>query len=253
MLESALIGSGGGLRHGFFTRQGGVSAGLYASLNCGFGSADDAANVAQNRARCAQSLGVAADGLVTAYQVHGMAVAELDAPWAAEARPQADGLVTSRRGIAIGILTADCTPVLLADREAGVIGAAHAGWKGAKAGITDAVIAAMIRHGAKAENIVAAIGPTIGSASYEVGAEFRPSFLDDNPVSARFFVEGPNGRLHFDLPGFVAARLKARNLAAVDVIEADTYADAGRFFSYRRSSHNAEADYGRQLSAIILE
>ena len=133
-----------------------------------------------------------------------------------------------------------------------MIGAAHAGWKGAKAGITDAVIAAMIRHGAKAENIVAAIGPTIGSASYEVGAEFRQSFLDDNPVSARFFVEGPNGRLHFDLPGFVAARLKARNLAAVDVIEADTYADAGRFFSYRRSSHNAEADYGRQLSAIIL-
>jgi YfiH family protein len=252
MLESALIRSAGGLRHSFFTRQGGVSTGLYASLNCGFGSADDPGNVAQNRARCAESLAVTPDGLVTAYQVHGTDVADVNAPWTEEARPRADALVTTRRGVALGILTADCTPVLLADRAAGVIGAAHAGWKGAKAGVLEAVVAAMIRHGANAATIVAAIGPTIGAESYEVGAEFRQAFLDDDPDAARFFADGPNGRPHFDLPGFVAGRLRALNLAAVDLIAADTCADAQRFFSYRRSCHSGEGDYGRQLSAIAL-
>ena len=170
MLESALIGSATGLGHGFFTRQGGVSSGIYASLNCGLGSDDDPANVTVNRARCAERLGVPAAGLVTAYQVHGTAVAEVDQPWTPGNGPKADALVTTRRGIALGILTADCTPILLADVTAGVIGAAHAGWKGAKAGVAEAVVAAMVRHGAKVENIVAAVGPVIGAASYEVGA-----------------------------------------------------------------------------------
>jgi YfiH family protein len=252
MIKSALIGSGGGVSHAFFTRHGGFSAGIFASLNCGLGSTDDAGQVAANRARCSESLGVPPAGLVTAYQVHGVAVAEVTTPWREDSRPRADALVTRRRGIAIGILTADCTPVLLADREAGVIGAAHAGWKGAKAGVTDAVVAAMIRLGARAQSIVAAIGPTIGPASYEVGPDFRQAFLDDDPGAARFFADGPSGRPHFDLPGFVADRLNRLNLAAVDHIQADTYADAGQFFSYRRSCHAGEPDYGRQLSAIAL-
>jgi YfiH family protein len=253
MIKSESIGPAAGVRHGFFTRQGGVSTGLYSALNCGLGSADDAGNVTENRARCAEMLGVGAEGLVTAYQVHGIAVAGVIAPWAEGARPQADALVTSRRGIAIGIVTADCTPVLLADRRAGVIGAAHAGWKGAKAGVIEAVVAAMIQHGARAANIVAAIGPTIAAASYEVGPEFRQAFINDDPAAARFFTEGPNGKPHFDLPGFVAGRLGALNLGAVELIAADTCADATRFFSYRRSCLAGEGDYGRQLSAIALD
>jgi YfiH family protein len=252
MLESALIGSTDGVRHGFFTRQGGVSSGIYASLNCGLGSDDDPANVTPNRARCAERLGVPASGLVTAYQIHGTAVAEVDLPWTPGNGPRADALVTTRRGIALGILTADCTPILLADRQAGVIGAAHAGWKGAKAGVVEAVVEAMIRHGARHENIVAAVGPVIGAASYEVGPEFRQAFLDDDPAAVVFFQDGPRGRPHFDLPGFVTRRLAALNLGGIDRIEADTCADPERFFSYRRSCQLGEPDYGRQLSAIAL-
>src|ERR1700722_17497210 len=194
MIKSSLICSDLGLQHGFFTRQGGVSTGIYASLNCGLGSADEPAHLAGNRARCADMLGVAPAGLVTAYQVHGIEVAEVTATWTPGNGPKADALVTTRRGVALGILTADCTPILLADREAGVIGAAHAGWKGAKAGVTDAVVAAMIRLGATAGNIVAAIGPVIGPASYEVGPEFRQGFVDDDPGAAVFFHGGPRGR-----------------------------------------------------------
>jgi hypothetical protein len=252
MIESTLIGPGAGLSHGFFTRQGGVSSGIYASLNCGLGSDDDPANAALNRARCAERLGVPAAGLVTAYQVHGIAVAEVSAPWAAGNGPRADALVTTQPGIALGILTADCTPVLLADRQAGVIGAAHAGWRGAKAGVIEAVVAAMVRHGAHAANIMAAVGPVIGAASYEVGPEFRQAFLDDDPAAAVFFSDGPRGRPHFDLPGFVVHRLTALKLGGVDRIEADTCADPERFFSYRRSCQLGEPDYGRQLSAIAL-
>lgn len=252
MLESAAIGSLSAVRHGFFTRQGGVSTGLYASLNCGSGSADDEGAVARNRAICAERLGISPGSLVTAFQVHGTAVAEVSIPWDADGRPKADALVTVRRGVAIGILTADCTPVLLADPSAGVIGAAHAGWKGAKAGVTDAVVAAMIRHGAKAANIIAAIGPTISAASYEVGPEFQQAFLDDDPAASRFFRDGPSGRPHFDLPGFVESRLTALGLAAVERMDADTYAAPDRFFSFRRSCHAGEHDYGRQLSAIAL-
>jgi YfiH family protein len=252
MLKSSLISSDSRIRHGFFTRQGGVSTGIYAALNCGLGSNDDPAHVAANRARCAEMLGVAPAGLVTAYQVHGTNVAEVVAPWTPGNGPRADALVTTRRGVALGILTADCTPVLLADPEAGVIGAAHAGWKGAKAGVMDAVVAAMIRNGAATENIVATVGPVIGPESYEVGPEFRQAFLDDYPAAAVFFHDGPRGRPHFDLPGFVIRRLEILKLGAIDRIEADTCADAERFFSYRRSCLNGEPDYGRQLSAIAL-
>jgi YfiH family protein len=251
MIKSASIDLDAGVRHGFFTRQGGVSTGLYASLNCGLGSGDDQNHVVQNRARCAQALGIARDRLFTPYQVHGIAVADVGTDWDTEARPKADALVTRRKGIAIGIVTADCTPILLADHAAGVIGAAHAGWKGAKAGVIDAVVAAMIQQGATAGNIVAAIGPTIGQTSYEVGAEFRQAFIDDDASAARFFLDGPE-KPHFDLPGFVANRLEILNLAAIDHVDPDTCADPERFFSYRRSCHAGDGDYGRQLSAIAL-
>jgi hypothetical protein len=252
MIESALIGPITGIRHGFFTRQGGISAGIYASLNCGLGSDDVPEHIAQNRALCAERLGVYAAGLVTAYQVHGTNVAEVSSPWAPGAGPKADALATNCRGIALGILTADCTPVLLADRKAGVIGAAHAGWKGAKAGVVDAVVTAMTRLGAVRGDIVAAVGPAIGPTSYEVGPEFRTAFLGDDPAAAEFFSEGPAGRPHFDLPGFVVRRLEVLNVAGIDRIEADTCADSARFFSYRRSCLTGESDYGRQLSAIAL-
>jgi len=252
MLKSSIISSEPGIAHGFFTREGGVSTGIYASLNCGLGSGDDPAHVAANRARCAGTLGVDPAGLVTAYQVHGIAVAEVTAPWAPGNGPKADAMVTTRRGTALGILTADCTPILLADARAGVIGAAHAGWKGAKAGVMDAVVAAMVALGARRADIVAAIGPVIAPASYEVGPEFRQAFLDDDPAAAVFFHDGPRGRPHFNLPGFVVHRLERLGLAGIDRVEADTCADAGRFFSYRRSCLNGEPDYGRQLSAIAL-
>jgi YfiH family protein len=240
------------VRHGFFTRDGGVSGGLYASRNCGFGSADDPAAVGENRALCAVALGVESRHLVTAYQIHGVAVATVDAPWAREGAPRADALVTDRPGIALGILTADCAPILLADAGAGVIGAAHAGWRGAKAGVADCAVAAMERLGAKRENIVAAVGPTIGEASYEVGPEFEQAFLADDPAAAKFFAAAPGGRPHFDLQGFIAARLESLNLAIVERIAADTCAEPERFFSYRRACLRGETDYGRQLSAITL-
>jgi len=252
MLKSSIISSDRHIAHGFFTREGGISTGIYASLNCGLGSGDDPAHVAVNRARCAEMLGVSPAGLVTAYQVHGIAVAEVTASWVPGNGPKADAMVTTQRGIALGILTADCTPILLADAKAGVIGAAHAGWKGAKAGVMDAVVAAMVRLGAKQADIVAAIGPVIARESYEVGPEFRQAFLDDDSNAAVFFHDGPRGRSHFDLSGFVIHRLERLGLGGIHRIVADTCADAGQFFSYRRSCLNGEPDYGRQLSAIAL-
>jgi len=252
MIESTILSGTKNLRHGFFTRQGGVGAGIYASLNCGLGSNDDPAIVRENRARCAVALGVDPTDLVTAYQVHGTTVTEVDAPWAPGAGPRADAMVTRRRGIALGILTADCGPILLADRAAGIIGAAHSGWKGAKAGMAEAVVAAMIRLGASTGNIVAAVGPTIGVESYEVGEDFRRAFLETDPSADRFFVTPAGFRPFFDLQAFVATRLEALGLAAVERIAADTCADPERFFSYRRSCLNGEPDYGRQLSAIAL-
>ena len=253
MIESSLLGSAtADIRHAFFTRQGGVSGGIYDSLNCGFGSGDAAAHITENRARCAARLGVQPSAMATAYQVHGTNVVEVVRPWQQGEGPRADAMVTRQRGIALGILTADCGPILLADAAAGVIGAAHAGWKGAKAGVIEAVVAAMVRLGARQRNIVAAAGPTIGPASYEVGDDFMRAFLDDDPTAKRFFAAPPGQRPHFDLQSFIVHRLKAQDLGSVESIAADTCADPARFFSYRRSCQNSEPDYGRQLSAIVL-
>jgi YfiH family protein len=241
------------LRHGFFTREGGVSTGLYAALNCGFGSDDARAAVAENRARVARALGGEPDGLVTVHQVHGTTVARVAQPWAAGAAPRADAMVTRTPGIVLGILAADCAPVLLADADAGVIGAAHAGWRGALAGVAEATVAAMLAEGAARHRIVAAIGPCIGPASYEVGTEFAARFVDVDAANARFFAAGrtPDKR-QFDLAGYLEARLATLGLAAVAALRFDTVGDPVRWFSYRRSCLDREPDYGRQISAITL-
>lgn len=241
-----------GTRHGFFTRRGGISGGIYASLNCGPGSADDPAAVQENRRRVAAALG-AARGLVSLYQVHGRDVVVVDDDYdVGGPRPKADGMVTTRRGIALGVLSADCAPVLFADAKAGVIGACHAGWRGALAGVTDATIEAMERLGAERQRIRAAIGPTIRQLSYEVRDPFRTGFLDAAAGNAAFFAPGRRaGHWQFDLPGYLMQRLKQAKIAAED-IGLDTCADAARFFSYRRATLASEPDYGRQISAIVL-
>jgi polyphenol oxidase len=237
--------------HGFFTRRGGVSSGLYASLNCGPGSRDDAAAVRENRRRVAAALD-AQHGLVSLYQVHGRDVVIVDEQYDLAQRPKADGIVTKRRGIALGILTADCGPILFSDRDADVIGACHAGWRGALAGITDATIEAMERLGAKRERICAALGPLIRQASYEVSAPFRDQFLEASSDSAKFFAAGRReGHWQFDLPGYVMQRLRQAGIAAQD-LGLDTCSDGDRFFSYRRMTLTGESDYGRQVSAIAL-
>lgn len=242
-----------GIRHGFFGRRGGVSRAPYDSLNCGFGSHDDPEHVALNRARAVDRLGCPANALVTACQVHSDRVAIVDQPWPDEARPQVDALVTRTPGIVLGILTADCAPVLFADAEAGVIGAAHAGWRGAKDGILEAAVAAMTAQGARAENIRAAVGPCIQQRSYEVGADFHAAFTADAPETAALF--GPAaraGHFMFDLAGYVRRRLEALALGAVEGLDQDTCADPGNFFSYRRTTLAGGGDYGRGLSAITL-
>ncbi|MBI3514965.1 MAG: peptidoglycan editing factor PgeF [Proteobacteria bacterium] len=242
-----------GIDHGFLGRQGGVSAGLYASLNCGFGSDDARDAVAENRARAARALGCAGAGLVTVYQVHGTTVARVTAPWAPEAAPRADALVTRTPGIGLGILAADCAPVLLADPAARVIGAAHAGWKGALAGVVEATVAAMEAEGAERRRIVAAIGPSIAQPSYEVGAEFAARFVEADGANACFFAPGRTAdKRQFDLPGYLAARVAGLGLAQVTTLGLDTLDDPARWFSYRRSCLNHEPDYGRQISAIAL-
>ena len=240
-----------GLRHGFFTRQGGVSQGLYGSLNCGFGSGDAREAVAENRERVRAALGAGA--LNTVHQVHGTVAVEAEAGWEPLAAPKADAMATRARGLALGALAADCAPVLLADPEAGVVGAAHAGWKGALAGVTDAAIAAMERLGARRAKIRAAVGPCIAQASYEVGPELREAFRAGKMGSDPYFAANGAGRFQFDLKGYVAARLKAAGLAEVEVVAVDSYADEGRCFSYRRATHRGEPDYGRMISAIVLE
>jgi YfiH family protein len=238
-----------GISHGFFGRTGGVSRGLYESLNCGLGSQDDAANVSENRHRALQALG--ADALNTLYQVHSASVVTVEAPW--DAGPQADAMVSNVRGVALGILSADCAPVLLADGEAGVIGAAHAGWKGALSGVIEAAVAAMERLGARRARIVAAIGPCISQANYEVGGEFRQRFVDADPANARFFVPGHRALHHqFDLEAFTADCLKSAGVDNVSRLTLCTYAREAEFFSFRRATHRGEADYGRELSAIVL-
>ena len=242
-----------GVRHGFFTRQGGVSRGAYASLNCGLGSGDDLAAVRENRARAMAALALPEEALATAYQVHSAKAIEVEKPWAKEARPRVDGLVARRPGLAIGVLAADCTPVLFADPEARVVAAAHAGWRGALSGVIDATVEAMVAAGARRQAIHAAIGPTIAQASYEVGAEFPGPFLAEDAANAAFFRPSARaGRFMFDLPGYVAKRLAALGLTRVDRLARDTYAEADLFFSYRRSTHEGSRDYGRILSAIAI-
>lgn len=241
-----------GIRHGFFTRTGGVSSGLYASLNVGGGSRDERANLAANRARAMAAFDLPGPALVTAYQVHSATAVAVAGPWPAEP-PQADGLVTDTPGVALGILTADCAPILFADPDARVIGAAHAGWRGALNGVAEATVAAMESLGARRGRIRAAVGPCIGPASYEVGPEFPAPFLAHDPRTERFFRPAARERHHmFDLPGYVAHRLKALGLGVVEALGLDTCADEARFFSYRRSTLRKEPDYGRGLSAIVI-
>ncbi|HEX5455205.1 MAG TPA: peptidoglycan editing factor PgeF [Stellaceae bacterium] len=241
------------VRHAFFTRQGGVSEGLYASLNCGFGSGDDPQRVERNRAIAAGRLGVAPDRLVSCHQVHGTRVMTVERPWRREDNPRADGMVTTVPGLALGVLAADCAPVLFADSAAGVIGAAHGGWRGALAGVMEATVAAMAALGARPERIRAGIGPCIAQASYEVGPEFAAAFAGADRDSGGFFRPAPRDGHHlFDLPGYIAHRLGRLGLGAVARTPHDTAAEEALFFSYRRACHRGESDYGRGLAAVAL-
>ena len=239
------------LPHGFFGRRGGVSTGELAGLNVGYGSNDERSAIDENRRRAIAAL-LPQAALVSVHQVHSPDVVQVDRAWAQAERPRADAMVTDRPGLLLGILTADCAPVLFADAEAGVVGAAHAGWRGALAGVTDTTIGAMERLGARRERIRAAVGPCIAQPSYEVDQGFRDRFLEAGDDNRRFFVDGAAGKPHFDLPGYVAHRLQSAGLGRVEVLHLDTYADADRFYSYRLATHRGEADYGRQLSAIAL-
>lgn len=236
--------------HGFFTRKGGASSGIFAGLNCGPGSTDQAEVVAINRARVADAMGVAPDHLLSIHQVHSADVVTVSGPLAE--RPRADGMVTATPGVALGVLTADCQPVLFADPQARVIGAAHAGWRGTRDGVLEATVAAMEALGAKRENMAAVIGPTISQTAYEVGPEFFESFTDDDPETARFFIAGQDGRYMFDLPAMGLARLRAAGVGHAEWTRHCTYRDSERFFSFRRTTHAGEADYGRLISTIRL-
>jgi len=251
--EAASLAALPGIRHGFFTRAGGVSEGLYASLNGGIGSRDEPARVAENRARMAQAIGVAADRLVIAYQIHSPNVVVAEAPWTRAEAPRADAVVTRVRGLGIGITTADCGPVLLADAKAGIVGAAHAGWKGALAGVVEAAVAAMEQLGAARARIVAALGPMIRQNNYEVGEDLLVRFVEADVDSKRFFAPAARpGHAMFDLAGFIRARLEHAGIKHVEDIGCCTYADADTFYSFRRATHRAEADYGRHVNAIAL-
>jgi len=253
MFKAPSLAAIDGVGHGFFTRLGGVSEGIYASLNCGPGSNDEAANVSENRARIERALDAEPGKLVSVYQKHTNTAVVAKKPWTKDKIPEADAIVTSTPGLAIGILTADCAPVLLCDPEVRVIGAAHAGWRGAKLGIAEATVEAMTGLGAQPERIRAAIGPAISQGAYEVGHDYREQFLADEPDSEAFFIidEG-SGEPHFDLPGYVAQRLARAGVGEVVDLGFCTYYDETRLFSYRRSQHHGEDDYGRQISAIVL-
>lgn len=240
-----------GVAHGFLTRRGGVSSGLFASLNVGLGSSDDRACVLENRRRAVAAVAPGA-ALVTLHQVHSATVVPVTAAFPDDARPPADAMVTATPGLALGILTADCAPILFADQAAGVIGAAHSGWKGALADIGPATVMAMEQLGARRSRIVAAIGPSIARASYEVDLAFVARFCAADPAHEAFFAAGKPGHAQFDLEGFIAARLAAAGVKTVVAMGVDTYPDAARWFSFRRTTHAGEPDYGRQLSVIAL-
>lgn len=241
------------IRHAFFTREGGVSEGIYASRNCGPGSDDLPANVTENRGRCMADLDLPPVALVTVHQVHSPRAVVLERPWPPGQAPEADALVTRTAGLALGILTADCGPILLADAEAKVIGAAHAGWRGARGGVLEATVEAMTRIGAERERIVAVVGPCIGPDSYEVGADMRTAFDGDETEPDCFFRPAERaGHYLFDLPGYLVHRLESTGIGGVSVTGHDTLPDDARFFSYRRTTLSGGTDYGRQLSAIAL-
>ena len=242
-----------GIRHAFFTRKGGVSSGVYLSLNGGVGSRDSAANVAENRARMAASLGVAPSRLLTAYQVHSPQVVVAETPWTSDARPRADAIVTRTPALAIGVTTADCGPILFADPQARVIGAAHAGWRGALSGVAEATVAAMEQLGAARSEIRAALGPMIRQPNYEVGPDLIDRFAAEDPASKPFFAPALRaGHAQFDLGGYIAARLRRAGIVQIEDIGLCTYADPSLFYSYRRTTHRAEDDYGRHVNAIAL-
>jgi polyphenol oxidase len=238
-----------GVSHGFLGRRGGVSTGTVAGLNVGTGSADDPEAIAENRRRAADAV-LPGARLVTLYQVHSADAVAVIEPFEDRLRPRADALVIDRPGLALGILTADCAPVLLADREAGVVGAAHAGWKGAIGGVTDSTIALMETLGAKRERITAAVGPCIARASYEVDDGFFRHFAETDPANERFFADGKPGHHQFDLEAYVAHRLASAGIRTVETLGLDTYSDESRFYSFRRATHRREPDYGRQIAII---
>ena len=243
--RSALLG---GLPHGFLGRAGGVSTGEVAGLQMGFGAEDAPEHVAENRRRAVAAI-LPGGALVMPYQVHSPDAVVVDLPWSHEDRPRADAVVTDRPGLLLGVVTADCAPILLADHEAGVVAAAHAGWRGAQGGVIEATLDAMEQRGAQAGRIVAAIGPCIGQASYEVDAPFRAHFT---PEDECHFAAGREGHWQFDLEGYVAARLRACRVAQVDLLGLDTYSLEHRYYSFRRATHRGEANYGRQASLIGL-
>lgn len=251
-LQSHVL-AGGSIAHGFFGRQGGVSGGIYASLNCGYGSGDDSASVCENRTRVATWLGTEEKQLITLYQIHSADALHVTAPWPRTAPPRADAMATTMRGVALGVLAADCAPILLSDAKAGVIGCAHSGWKGAIGGVAESVVALMERLGASRSRINAVVGPCISQASYEVGPEFEARFSEEDPANKRYFVPSPRpGHWQFDLPGYVTARLKAAGIGAVEALNVCTYEHNDAYFSYRRTTHRGETDYGRNVSAIML-
>jgi len=242
-----------GIKHAFFTREGGVSTGIYASLNGGQGSADEAALVAENRARMARYMGVEPGHLLSLHQVHSALCVSVETPWTRETRPEADAMASARPGLALGISTADCGPILFADPVARVVGAAHAGWKGAKGGVLEASLAAMEARGAKKSRIIAALGPMLSQTHYEVGLEFLDAFVEDGIEYAEFFCAGSRiGHPHFDLPGYITARLRKAGVGTIEQSGLCTYADEKRFYSYRRKTHRNEPDYGRMIAAIRL-
>jgi YfiH family protein len=248
MISAPVLAGLAGLRHGFFTRKGGVSEGHYASLNCGFSTADEREKVQANRDRAVRAIGLAPDRLAAVHQIHSTRVVLIDEDWRQGPLTQADGMVTKRRGVALGVLGADCAPVLLADVEAGVIGAVHAGWRGALEGVTDSAIDLMIDLGADPSRMVAAIGPCIAQESYEIGAEFPQPFLAQDPANQAFFHDR-----HFDLPGYLTARLRRRQIKSVAPSVGDTVAKPDLFFSHRRAQLDGSLVSGRLLSAIALE
>jgi YfiH family protein len=253
VLRSSSLSGLRGVAHGFFGRKGGVSGGIYTSLNCGLGSRDDPQNVIENRTRVAKHLGTVEPNVLTVYQIHSPTAVHVTSAWTRGQGPQADAMATTERGIALGVLAADCAPVLLADEQAGVVGSAHAGWKGAIGGVVESVVELMETLGAKRANIAAAIGPCISQRSYEVGPEFRERFVAQARSNERYFVHSEKAEhWMFDLPGYVAMRSRDAGIGHVDVTGVCTYDNGEDYFSFRRTTHLGEGDYGRQLSAIML-